>query len=112
MSCYLELATFRLFCQKTLELTRFYERDLRINHFRRMKRRAAMFRCHGNSVAEKNCNGLPRDDVAACTEIYIFIFPISIFEVCFHTWGAAPFCQPENARFGDIEYAILKKICE
>lgn len=40
--------------------------------------------------------------------------PISIFEVCFHTWGTAPFCQlwKRQIRRFDIEYAILKKICE
>lgn len=55
----------------------------------------------------------PRRRCAPRARRFTFSFsPISIFEVCFHTWGTAPFCQLGNARFGDIKYTILKKICE
>lgn len=69
-------------------------------------------RCYGNIAAKKNRNGLTPDDASARARRFTFSFSpdINFCSLFSYVGVAAPYSG--NARFGDIEYVISKKICE
>jgi hypothetical protein len=72
--------------------------------------------CHDGIATEKNPNGLAATMLSRAHRDLHFHFPDINFWSLFSYRGrgerGAGCRQPGNARFADIEYAILKKICE